>query len=813
MPTVYVLDFLSTSERAHLQYSVKILPRYILNEVVSHAAIGTALFTFVIFMRDLGRLLELVVRNSAPLPSVAEIFFLTLPMAFTITIPMGVLVGILLGLSRMAADSEVTAMRAGGMGAGFFVRIISLFAVAAWLAAMANSIWIAPRSAAALAHLQDKLKNTQASFEVQPRVFYEDFKNMVLYVEDVKPSVGAAVWRGVFLADITTPSAPRITLAERGIVVNEGPDRIRLRLTNGSTQEVQPRNPEQYTISSFTETDIPITLPSVDKEKSQDLVPVSEMSTPELWYRSQHPEANTTAKKHDPKDTPEARARWYRVEFHRRIALPTSCLVLALVGIPLGLSSKKGGKSMGFVLTILLVFVYYFISLSGISLGRGGKIPPGVGVWAANFFFLIAGILLTRRVDRASIDLSILATPWQKLMALFSPDEQARQSLARSNGSAFDRAVNRKRLFSAKFPLLIDDLIIRDFMMYLGMILSTFILLTLVFTFFELLGDIVRNKVPLLVLGDYLLNVTPSMIYTVAPLSVLLTVLVTFGLMQKSNEITALKATGISIYRVVFPVLVISAVLAGALFVFDQLYIPKANKRQETLRNLIKGKPPQTYLRPDRKWIFGEHNTIYYYEFFDPDQNRFANISAFHLDPKTFALRDRVFAARADWRESLRKWTFEQGWERSFSQTSVHSYDTFDVKTFPYSTEQPTYFKKEVRQSQEMNFQELSAYIADLQQSGFDVVRLKVQLQKKIAYPIITFIMAVLAIPYSLSAGRKGALTGVAIAIGVAAFYFVSAGFFEALGNSSQLPAALAAWGPDLIFAMVGGYLVLKVPT
>jgi len=792
---------------------VKILPRYILGEVISHAVIGIALFTFVIFMRDLGKLLELVVRNSAPLPSVAEIFFLTLPMAFTITIPMGVLVGILIGLSRLAADSEVTAMRASGMGAGLFVRVIAIFAVASWLLAMANSVWIAPRSAAALAHLQDKLKNTQASFEVQPRVFYEDFKNMVLYVEDVKPAVGAAVWRGVFLADITTPSAPRITLAERGIVVNEGPERIRLRLTNGSTQEVQPKNPEQYQISSFTETDIPITLPSSEKDKSQELVPVSEMSTPELWYRSNHPEANAAGKKRDPKDTPEVRARWYRVEFHRRIALPTSCLVLALVGIPLGLSSKKGGKSMGFVLTILLVFLYYFISLSGISLGRGGKIPPGLGVWAANFVFLVSGILLTRKVDRAPIDLSILSEPWQKLVAIFSSDESVRQPLLRTNGNAFDRSVNRKRLFSAKFPLLIDDLILRDFVMYLGMILATFIMLTLVFTFFELLGDIVRNKVPLLVLGDYLLNVTPSMIYTVTPLSVLLAVLVTFGLMQRSNEITALKATGISIYRVVFPVLVISAVVAGALFVFDQLYIPKANKRQETLRNLIKGKPPQTYLRPDRKWIFGEQNTIYYYEFFDPDQNRFANISAFHLDPKTFALRNRVFAARADWRENLRKWTFEQGWERSFSQTSVRSYDTFDVKTFAFSTEQPSYFKKEVRQSQEMNFEELSAYIADLQQSGFDVVRLKVQLQKKIAYPIITFIMAVLAIPYSLSAGRKGALTGVAIAISVAAIYFVAAGLFEAMGNASQLPAALAAWGPDLIFAMVGGYLVLKVPT
>ena len=184
---------------------MRILTRYILKEVSSHALLGVLLFTFVIFMRDLGRLLELVVRNSAPLPSVAEIFFYTLPTTFTITLPMGVLVGILIGLSRLAADSEVTAIRASGMGAGMFVRVVAIFAVAAWVLGMINSIYLAPNSAAALSDLQDRLKSSQASFEIQPRVFYEEFKNNVLYVQDAIPSKGQSLWRGVFLADVSDP--------------------------------------------------------------------------------------------------------------------------------------------------------------------------------------------------------------------------------------------------------------------------------------------------------------------------------------------------------------------------------------------------------------------------------------------------------------------------------------------------------------------------------------------------------------------------------------------------------------------------------
>src|SRR6185437_13562091 len=124
----------------------------------------------------------------------------------------------------------------------------------------------------------------------------------------------------------------------------------------------------------------------------------------------------------------------------------------------------------------------------------------------------------------------------------------------------------------------------------------------------------------------------------------------------------------------------------------------------------------------------------------------------------------------------------------------------FDVSTFAELNEPPTYFKKEVLQSSEMNYDELQRYIHDLKQSGFDVVRLRVQLQKKIAFPLITLVMAVLAVPFSLSAGRRGALTGVAVAIGIAVVYWLTSGLFEAMGNVSYLPPALAAWAPDLLF-------------
>src|SRR4051794_21249389 len=376
---------------------MRILTRYILREVSSHALIGAVVFTFVIFMRDLARILELVVRNSAPLPSVAELFFLTLPTALTVTLPMAVLVGILIGLSRLAADSEVTAIRAMGLGSGMFLRVVAIFAVVIWVFALLNNVYFAPKSAAALADLQDRLKSSQASFEVQPRVFYEDFKDYVLYVEDSTAGNGAALWKGVFLADLTNPAAPKITLAREGTVTTESMEKLRLHLVDGNSHETVPKNPDQYSISTFTDSDIPIQLPPANTQKNE-ITPTAEVPTFQLLAE---------AKKLDPQ-----RSRVLQIEFHRRFALPTACLVLALVGIPLGLSAKKGGKSTGFVLTIALVFLYYLISLAGMSLARQGKFPVGPGVWLGNITFFIAGIFLVWRVDRMPIEIGSLRGWW-----------------------------------------------------------------------------------------------------------------------------------------------------------------------------------------------------------------------------------------------------------------------------------------------------------------------------------------------------------------------------------------------------------------
>ena len=302
---------------------MRILTRYILREILSHALLGGVLFTLVLFIsRDFGHLLELMIRNTSSAGAIAKIFLYMLPNMFTVTIPMAVLVGVLLGLSRLAADSEITAMRASGIGVWSLVRVASIVAAAAWAAGLANTLYLAPHAWASMLSLEDQLKNSQASLEVQPRVFYEDFKNIVLYVDDVRAGTGAARWHDVFLADVSDPATPRVTTAAEATVVTSGADSVTMRMSDGTQHQLDATNPNQYDVSTFAQTDLPlVTSGDEDTHTGRSASPILALSNAELRAREHGPNG-----------------RWYQIELGKRYSYPAACFVLMLVGVPLGMS-------------------------------------------------------------------------------------------------------------------------------------------------------------------------------------------------------------------------------------------------------------------------------------------------------------------------------------------------------------------------------------------------------------------------------------------------------------------------------------------
>jgi LPS export ABC transporter permease LptG/LPS export ABC transporter permease LptF len=778
---------------------VRILTRYILGEILSHTFIGCALFTFILFMKELPQILEMVVRNSSTLTTVVEVILFTLPNFFIVTIPMAVLVGVLLGMSRLAADSEVIAMRASGLGIGYFLRVASIVAAGGMIIGLGNTLYLAPRANQAIMTM-DKALAAEASFAIQPRVFDEDFRNFVLYVQNVRSGTGAAHWDQVFMADTTDPTTPTVTTAASATVANDPNQEPMMRLRDGSRHETITGQPQQYNITSFTTADLPL------EPGQQSEGHLGRMDTA-LYALPMHDLLLATHAKD---------SKRFKIELQKRFSYPAACLVLMLVGVPLGVTSRRGGKSSAWVFTILLVVAYYLLSMIGIALGKQNWLSAFFAVWSANILFTLFGAVLLWQMANGGRVLAAI-TSWS---ARSPKTEREPLAIDFPHLALFGNRKKRRRRTAPRnvFPRILDEYVVREFLNIFFLVLCGFVMLMLVFTFFEMMGDILRNHIPLSTVGAYLLNLTPSMLYQIAPLAVLIGVLVTFGVLNRNSEIIAMKATGISLYRLVVPILAIAAVLSISLFLFDDYYLPQANRKQEALHNLIKGKPAQTVLHPEKNWIFGQPRTgeparIFYYQYFDRDRNEFVNLSVFEFDASTFALSKRIYAARAVWDKTTNSWSFLKGWQREIKGANVTDYHDFAEASFPEIHEDPGYFVKEKLQSQEMNFGQLDSYIGDLRQSGFDTMRLRVELWHKLAYPIVAIVMAMLAIPFALSMGRRGSLTGIAVAIGVALVYFVVDNFFGALGNVNYLPAAMAAWSSDILFGLVGCYLLLRTPT
>jgi LPS export ABC transporter permease LptF/LPS export ABC transporter permease LptG len=786
---------------------MRLLSRTIFRENFSSAALGIVLFTSVLFLPLAKDLFEYLVRSSGPPRTVAYLFALVLPQALPFAIPLGVLVGTLLTLSRMSADGEITAMRAAGIPGRRAAPPILTVGFLAMLVTAAASLWLTPWSIGERYRIANQLAASQLTADVQPRVFAEQFPDRILYVGSVSNPGGGAVsgWTRVFVADVTPlenrkpgqtdrGDTPLVTLAPDAIALADVPNnRIQLSLHNWTNYEVGKDNTYNIDNSPFNSEGLQAQRPA-ERSPSRTTSELPTFPLYRLAYRS-HGE--------DPAKVLEA-----RVELQQRLALPLACLLLTLAGVPLGITSKRGGKSSAVVLTMLIAFVYFIGMLSLNKMARQGTLPAEIAVWIPNLAFTLLGLAMMSRLESPG-DRDYLG----RLAAFFRGFGQGRQQPAR--GAARKR---RQRSWTLRIPLLvqvIDTYILAGFLFYFVLLLVSFVLMYHFFQFFTLLSDMIKNNIPMSHMLSYHFFLTPRLVYQFTPVAVLAAVLVVFGVMAKNNEVTAFKACGISVYRLAAPVLIGGLFLSGSLFAFDHYWLPSADRRQDQLYSEIKNKAPQTYLRPDHKWVYGLHDRVYYYKYFLQAEHTMLGVNVFEIDPVHFRLTKHISAEKARWEPNLNKWVFENGWSRGFKGDKVGAFDSFPggTRTFDELEEKPDYFMKEKTQPLQMNFYELQTEIADLQQSGFPTIALQVQLQKKFSAPLFALILAIVSVPFAFKGGNRGAMAGVGISFLIFITYWGLDQFFEQVGNLNQLSPAVAAWSPDVMFSLVGLYFMARMRT
>jgi LPS export ABC transporter permease LptF/LPS export ABC transporter permease LptG len=805
--------------------SPPLLDRYIVREILPPTSLGLLVFTFILLINEIPRLLGILVARGADLWTICRVFYNLLPSVLAVTIPMAFLLGVLLAFGRMASESEIVALRASGISPlRLMVPVLFLSAVAAGLTFYIHTVAL-PAANQTHRELVFKLVVEKARTVVKPRTFTEELlPRMILFVSDIPADTGE--WENVLINDRRAPPKNRLILARTGrLVVDEARRTVRVELGEGVRHTfdlVRPQDYEQDKFKSFG-FDVPFDefFPRPHLSKGDREMTLGELKEAIRTRLERGEGRKATAK--------------FEVEWHKKFAISTACMVFGMLGLGLSLGNRKEARSAAFALSIAVIFVYYVLIRMGEQAGDTGLMPPFLAMWGANLVLgAVALALLALNHREAAFDpLDVrhyAGLVPRRLTTRGSARAAAQRAPARL--PAAPAVVLKIPRFGLRFPTLLDRYIARSFAGHVVLVLAAFLSIYVLAHFMDIFDDIQQHKVRGKVVFHFYAFYSVAIVHIVAPVAVLVGVLVTFGILARRNEVTAMKAGGLSIYRIAAPLLAMGFVASGSLFALQEYVLPITNRIADRDFNVIKGRPPQASSLLDRRWILASDGRFYNYDYLVERSNlgdgtgrtfgrsEFAlyGLSVFDVDARSWDLREQLYTRRAEWNPRAFGYDLDSGYRlalvprvgfRSFNATRVRG-----IGPEPGGElEPPTYFKKEQKPSDTMNFGELRRHIATVESMGFDAVPLTVQLHRKLSFPMVGLVMTLIGIPFAFVVARRGALYGIGVSIIIAIVYWACLGTFEALGNNALLPAALAAWAPNLLFGAAGLYRMLTLET
>jgi LPS export ABC transporter permease LptG len=361
-----------------------------------------------------------------------------------------------------------------------------------------------------------------------------------------------------------------------------------------------------------------------------------------------------------------------------------------------------------------------------------------------------------------------------------------------------------------RFPNTLDRYITREFLRYFFLILTALVTIYVLGEVLNILEPVFQNRIKGKLVFEYLGSVLPRILFFMLPLATLMATLVNFAILTKTSEITAIKAGGVSLYRLSLAPIMVGLAVSILCFGLQDYILPYSNRRAAELDDEIRKRPVQTHNLMNRRWMLGRDQNIYHYSYYDSEKRIFNGLAVYHFDSENFTLSQRLYAEQAGWAPSTGAWVFTKGWERTFD-------DVADVEAFTElvvrNMEPPDYFIKEEKQSDQMTYLELRNYIEDLSQAGFDVTRYQVALHSKLSFPLTALVTVIIGIPFSFTPGKKGALYGIGIAIAIGLSYWVMTRVFTYMGDSAMLPPLLSAWAPNVLFGVAALYGLFNVKT
>jgi LPS export ABC transporter permease LptG/LPS export ABC transporter permease LptF len=760
---------------------MSIIDRYVVRQVLMPFLLGLLVFTFIFIIPPLLEYTEELVAKGVSGSLIAGLITLLVPQALAITIPMSLLLALLIAFGRLSADREFVAMQACGISLRRLLWPVTLISASAWVFTSYVLIDLVPGSNQRFLDIVFDVTSQRAEGDVKPRTFFTNFPNLVLYVQELSSS--GRGWNGVFLVDQRPDQHASVYLAEHGrVVIDRQRQRIDLELINATQYRMDDQDKDE---NLFSRT--PRAAFSVDSASMFARVTaknIRQMSITELRSAIVRRQQETDPATNQPFSTHNE-----EMEIHKRFSIPVACLVFGLIGMALGATNRRDGAFGSFVLGIAVVFAYYVPLMIGPSLVKGHYLPPWLGSWLPNFVLGALGILMFVWRDRLA-------------------DQPFR--LKMPQWLAPPRIVRHVRIPGLT---ILDDYITRTYTKYVLLSLAALLSIIYIAAFVDVSDKLFKGMVTPLTIVEYFRYSTPEWLYYVIPLAVLLSALITIAMLTKNSELIVMKACGISLYRVAAPMFVVALVVGGGIFALQETILGPSTRRAVELQSIIRGLNPQNLDLLNNRWLVGANGRVYHYTSLDPQNHVLTGLDVYELTPRMTRLIRRTFADTASLagESADNVWQIHRGKDREFDEEgNVHVTPLIAVRR---TLESADYFGTKEPNERFMGYSELRTYTDKLQAGGFAILEQQVALARKLAFPFVTLIMTLLAVPFASTIGRSGAMGGVGVGIALAISYWTLISIFAALGAGGALPPLLAAWAPNLLFGAAALYLLLTVRT
>lgn len=760
------------------------ISKYIIQSIAPYFLFAWLLLSVILFVQQASRYADIFFNNALPSYLVWQLVAALVPNVIAFTCPMAVLLGVIIGLSKMQGDSELVAVRAAGVGNFQITFPIILLGILLSLFAFFINLKGVPIAAQIARNVAIQAAIYKLKSPIEPGTFNTEIQGYTFYIKDGDLEKGS--WKNVFIyQDDRKNNQVRLITSVNGKIDSNDTD-SELVLDNASINTFSVDDANKNLVYESV-SDLRLVIPTKRRELIEKMSS-SEINPEELGLR----ELLRYARSRAGKERTEA-----EILFQRRLVLSITPLIFAILGAALVLRFNRGGKGWGIFLALVSLTVYYIVALVGEQLARSG----GINVFVSSLFPVI---------------LTSLAIFWfflSQRLGLTKIGGGIFQKISFSNSGKISLPKFGKSSFLANFATgILDYDIITSLLKYFFLTLAFLTVIYQIFTAFELwkfVGGINKGYVILL---QYLLYLIPFVYIQIAPSALMIATLATYVIKSRQNEVVTWTASGQSIYRLLIPCFVLMMFIGILNWGIQETILPYNNRVQDELRAKIRSSG-KSNLASGKNWVAAE-NRIYSFELPNVIDTKseariVKNLTLFQLDEKGGKLLSLARVGEASWEDGKIRFLTDGSridWIEGTPQKSGLVPQTFEIK------EDYNPFKIASKKPAHLTARETAEYL-EITESESEKRSFSVALQKRYATIFLPLIITLFTAPFALSLSRKGKAVTVGYAVGVWLLFIGVTNVFEQFGANGYLDARAAVWSPLILFTVIGFYLLSKVRT